>query len=380
MRGDGRVYQRDNRFWVEYWHRGKQHRESGGKTKEAARKYLRKRLKEIAGDKFIGPREERVTVPELLDDLELHLRTKGAKAMASFKSHVKPIREYFSRTRAVEVTTGMVEKFIESRLTEGKAHATVNRETGALKQAFNLAARVKPPKLTRVPFVPMLNEDNAREGFVEPAAFAGLVEKLPEVVADIARFAFLTGWRRGEILPLRWEAVDRQAREVRLRTSKNRRPRTLPLTGELWDVIEPRWRARDFDDSDGARWPRLSDYVFHGIDGGPIVDFRRSWATTCGKVGLSGLLFHDLRRSAIRNMVRAGVPQSVAMRVTGHKTTAVFIRYDITSETDKREALLKTQAHVAAQTNAKAGGNDLVQARALESAAQVASQLEGPPS
>ena len=174
--------------------------------------------------------------------------------MPSFESHLKPVREFFALTRAAEVTTALVERFIEERLSAGKARATVNRETGALRQAFNLAARRKPPKLTRVPYVPMLKEDNAREGFVEPAEFELIVANRPSPVDDIARLTYLSSWRKGEILPLRWEAVDRKGCEVRLRTSKNGRPRTLRLTGALWDVIERRWQAREL----WVVWPRAS--------------------------------------------------------------------------------------------------------------------------
>jgi integrase len=330
--------------------RGKQFRESGGRDETAAHKKLRARLKEIAGDKFIGPSEERVTVSELLDDLMTHLRTKGAKAVASFESHLRPVRAFFSMTRAIEVTTAMAERFIEERLAAGKARATVNRESGALRQAFNLAARRKPPKITRAPYIPALNEDNARQGFVEPGTFELITAHLPEPVSDIARFAYLSGWRKGEVLSLRWDAVDRRTREARLRTSKNGRPRTLPLTDALWEVIEHRWRAREYATTDGVA--RLSEYVFHAGDGRAIVDFKRSWATACREAGDPGLLFHDLRRSAVRNMIRAGVPQSVAMRISGHKTTAMFLRYDITSDEDKREALAKTEAHNAAQAAA----------------------------
>lgn len=219
----------------------------------------------------------------------------------------------------------------------------MNRETGALKQAFNLAVKRTPPKLTRAPYIPTLTEDNARQGFFEPDEFERVASNLPAHVADIARFAYLPGWRRGEVLPLRWEAVDRQAREVRLRTSKTGKPRTLPLTGNLQTLIERRWQAREFEREGGTT--ALSEFVFHAGDGRAIVDFKRSWATACTKAGCPGKLFHDLRRTAVRDMIRAGVPQSVAMRISGHRTAAIFTRYDITSEEDQLDALQRTQAH-----------------------------------
>lgn len=344
MRGDGRVYQRGNRWWIEYWIRGKQHRESASKTEAAARRKLRERHREIHGDRFVGPREERLTVEELIDNLTTHLKTKGARSVPSFKSHLRPVRERFGHMRAVDLATATIERFMQDQLDSGKARATVNREVGALKQALNLAR--KQGRLSRVPYLPTLREDNARQGFFERAEFEAVAVHLPDPVASVARFAYLSGWRKGEILPLRWDAVDRNAREIRLRTSKNRHGRVLPLEGELWALIEERQAAREYETRDGMT--HLSDYIFHR-NGRPLVDIRKAWASACRKAEVPGRLFHDLRRTAVRNMVRAGVPQAVAMSISGHRTTSMFLRYNITSEEDKRQALRRTQAHVATQ-------------------------------
>lgn len=364
MRGDGRAYQRGSRWWIEYWVRGEQFREPAiivdrndtvrpARSEREAVKHLEARRREILGGRFVGPKEERVTVDDLVDDLLLHLRTKGSRSVGSFESHLRPVREFFALRRAADVTTADVQRFIEDRLRAGKAPATVNRETGALRQAFNLAGKQTPPRLSRVPYIPQLKEDNAREGFFERDEFEAVAANLAAHVADIARFAYLSGWRKGEILPLRWESVDRQAREVRLRTSKNGKPRTLPLDGDRWDLMERRWAAREYTREGGTT--ALAAVVFHAGDGRPVVDFKHSWATACSKAGCPGKLFHDLRRTAVRDMIRAGVPQSVAMRISGHRTAAMFTRYDIASEEDKREALRRTQAHRKGKESRAAG-------------------------
>jgi len=343
MRGEGRIFRRKgtSHWWIAYWARGREHRESGGRTEAEARRLLRARLREIHGKRFIGPQAERVTVGEILDSLLVHLETKGAKGLPSLRSHLKPLRAAFGLDRAVDITTAVVEQYAVRRLSEGRARATVNRELQPLKQAFNLAHRQE--RLAHIPYIPLLKEDNARQGFFEAKEFAAVAANLPEPIADIARFAYLSGWRKGEILPLRWDAVDRAGREVRLRTSKTGRGRVLPLEGTLWELMERRWAARKFKDAGGVTG--LSDYVFHR-QGWPVAEFKRSWATACKKAGVPGKLFHDLRRTAVRNMVRSGVPQSVAMAISGHRTVSMFLRYNITSDTDLREAVRRTAAPV----------------------------------
>ena len=191
----------------------------------------------------------------------------------------------------------------------------------------------------------MMREDNARQGFFEHADFEKVVAELPEPINDIARFGYLSGWRRGEIVPLRWDAVDWTAREVRLRTSKNGLGRVLPLEGDLWTLIERRWTVRTVEQEDGTT--KICELVFHRA-GEPIVDFRKIWDAAFKRARIGRRLFHDLRRTAVRNMVRAGVPQSVAMTISGHKTASMFQRYNVTSGTDQVEALKRTAAHLAA--------------------------------
>jgi len=154
---------------------------------------------------------------------------------------------------------------------------------------------------------------------------------------------------------MRWSHVDRAGRVVMLPDSKNDDPQSVPLQGELLEVIERRWKARYYRTREGV--VGVSEYVFHR-DGKPIPQptFNHQFREARKNAGISsGRIFHDLRRTAARNMVRGGVPQSVAMRVTGHRSDTMFRRYDITSLDDKADALRRASEH--AKTRAAVGEN-----------------------
>ena len=136
---------------------------------------------------------------------------------------------------------------------------------------------------------------------------------------------------------LEWRDVDLAGKVVRLRPeiSKNKDGRLLPLSGELLEIIE---RARQMRRLDCV-------FVFH-TEGQAIGDFRRAWKTACKATGLNGTIVHDLRRTAVRNMVRAGIPERVAMSLSGHKTRSIFDRYNIVSEADLAQAAERLQTHL----------------------------------
>jgi integrase len=198
--------------------------------------------------------------------------------------------------------------------------------------------------LPSLPKVRALTENNTRQGFFERPDLEAVVAALPDYLRDFTRFAYLTGWRKGEIISLRWTDVDRDAGAIRLRpeAAKTGRGRTVMLEGDLGELIERRWEARLFERNGDIRVAAL---VFHR-DGKPVGDFKKAWATACRTAGVPEKLFHDLRRTAARNMVRAGVPERVAMAVTGHVTRSMFDRYNIVSEDDLRMATQKTTMYV----------------------------------
>ena len=339
MRGMGRVFKRGSAWWVGYYHRGKEFRESTGSESEAqARRLLKKRLGEIGRGRLIGPVEAKVTFEEMAEDLLRDYETNGKRSVRSAKLSVSHLRGFFGLDRALDITTDRVRAYISGRQEEGASNGSINRELAGLKRMFSLA--VQAGKLSSRPYIPALEENNARQGFLDHGSFLALREALPEYLKDPVTFLYLSGWRVSEMKALEWRDVDLAGKVVRLRPeiSKNKDGRVLPLSGELMEVIET------------ARAKRRPDclFVFH-LDGEPIGDFRKAWKNACKTAGLTGVIVHDLRRTAIRNMVRAGIPERVAMSLSGHKTRSIFDRYNIVSEADLAEAAERLQSHLQKQ-------------------------------
>lgn len=339
MRGMGRVFKRGELYWIAYSYRGREYRESAKSDKEAdAGRLLKKRLGEIGRGRLIGPTEERVTFEELAADYLYDYTLKGQRSLREARARVGHLRGYFGMDRAVDITTPRIRAYTQARLEEGAAPGTVNRDLSALRRMFSLA--IQAGRFSTHPYLPRLQEAPPRQGFMEASEYRTIREHLPPDYQDVLDFGYHSGWRRGEIVRLEWRDVDREAGVIRLRPelSKNKDGRVLVLSSPLKTLIERRWLARAIG----------CPFVFH-VNGRAVGDWRKTWTRACQAAGLPGKLFHDLRRTVVRNLVRAGVPERVAMSVTGHKTRSVFDRYNIVSEADLKQATARLAEYVAAQ-------------------------------
>ena len=210
---------------------------------------------------------------------------------------------------------------------------------------LNLGYRQTPPKVDRVPYIPMLKENNVRKGFFEHGEFLALRDALPDHLKSFVTFAYKTGWRVSEIRELKWGQVDLANGIVRIEAgeSKNDDGRTVYLDDELKNVFLQQWESR-------KKGKKLVPWVFTTPDGkGKIGEFRKSWRTACKDAGIGYRLFHDFRRTAVRNMVRAGIPERVAMMISGHKTRSVFERYNIVNDSDLKMAAKRQEVYLEAQ-------------------------------
>jgi integrase len=364
-RGSGSIFQNGSAtWWIKFSSRGIPHRESSHSTDhKVAEKLLDQRLAELKTDTFT-PRTN-VRVDELVTDLLSEYREKQQDSIKSveqrWRLHLKP---FFTKRRAADVTTDMIRRYISGRVEAKAEPATINRELAVLKRAFNLAMESTPPKVRIVPYIPMFEEKNVRSGFLKDEEYAKLAAECGKEglwLRSMLAVAYNFGWRAGELLGLRVEQIDLADRTIRLEvgTTKNGRGRTVTMTTEVFELIKACVVGK-----------KQHDAIFTRADGTPVLDFRNAWHGVCVRAGVSGqngvsrfvcskcektmtetkckcgsrrrkydgLLFHDLRRTGVRNLRRLGVAESVAMKISGHKTASVFRRYDIIEQADLADA------------------------------------------
>jgi len=239
---------------------------------------------------------------------------------------------HFKQLRASAVTTDRVKNYVATRREEGAANGTINRELACLKRMFKLALQSTPPKVTRIPHIPVLEEHNVRSGFFSHEEYLAIRAVLPDYAQVAVSIAYYTGLRIGEVLGLKWSQIDLVEGKLSptpLQT-KTETSRVVYLPPDLHRVLlEARRRHQ-------ATYP-ASPWVCQR-HGERLLEIKRCWKRACQRMGLEGRLVHDFRRTAVRNMTRAGIPDKVAMAISGHKTRSVFDRYNIVNETDLKVA------------------------------------------
>jgi integrase len=354
-------------WWIKYYRHGRPYRESSNSDKIGkAKDLLKEREGEISQGKLPGIHFAKVTFDELAGDYLTDYRVNGKKTLKRAEQFVEALKKTFEGMRAMDITTANVKAYIEKRMEEGLTNGTINRELAALKRMFNLGAECTPSKVNMIPHIPMLKESNVRKGFFEYGEYLALRDTLPSQLRPIVTFAYHSGWRKSEILGLTWDRVDLNEGVVRLNPgeTKNDSGRMLYLDEEMMKEMKALFSQRQIG----------CPYVFHR-EGNRIKDFRGAWDTACVKAGFFDVLkdeqgntvvtrdkegnektvkvpnriFHDFRRTAVRDMVRSGIPERVAMSLSGHKTRSVFERYNIVSDGDLREAARKRQVYLEKQ-------------------------------
>ncbi len=386
-RGHGWLFWQPNSpsIWFGYYLHGEERYANTQTTDEAkAHKFGDKIIKHKNADDIgamtFQPSAGRVTVNEILDDYLATYRLGGKKRIprqpdAAMMTHLNTVRECFGQERALSIGSRQLQAFIAQRLAEGYAKAAINRPLQQLRAAYRIATKGNPPKLPRMPEIVLLDEsDNVRKGKITPQEAELLFASLPAWLVDFARFEYETASRPKEIRQLRWNWVTAVSIEVPAAITKNRSPRSIALTPELRDIFARRRLAH----VPGC------DLIFHR-DGQPIGDYRAAWYSACVLNGLGayycrrcqdadgslnsrldaklkcprcgqhyshktpkpkyiGKLFYDFKRSGCHEMRQAGSSVEDCMRVSGHLTPNMFLRYaDLFSADEDRAIQLQVQ-------------------------------------
>lgn len=379
MRGMGRIYQPEwidkktgekrvsPTWWIAYSVRGKLVRQSTHSIKESeAKKLLKKRLGEAALGKPVGPDIERTGFENMAAMIVNDYKANGRRSLARLEDALTHLREFFGDYRAVEITGDKVTAYVTFRQDQKAAASTINNELAALSRMFTLGIRSN--RVAVKPYIGKLALNNTRKGFFEWEQFSHVLKNLPEALQPAIETAYITGWRiHDEIFTRQKHHADvKGSGWLRLEPgeTKNKEGRNFPCTVRLREIIERQLeRTRALERATG----RIIPWLFHR-NGKPIKTFRRSWLTACVKAGLGseirsadGKLIkkigarvpHDFRRTAVRNLERAGVSRSDAMKMVGHKTEAIYRRYAISDERSMRESASKLDNFYALDQNSK---------------------------
>jgi len=240
------------------------------------------------------------------------------------RCRVAHLRAHFGDVPTSAITTYAIRQYQVARRQQGAAPATVNRETSALHRMFRIG--VEWQWLDAAPMLPgRLKESQPRQGFFEHRDYEKVRRHLPPPFQDVLDFAYYSGWRKQEILDLTWGEVDLKGGVARLAPDRSKTGvgRILPISAPLLAVLRRR----------NAKRRKGSNLVFER-DGVPVREWRTAFRRACVKAKLPGRLLHDCRRTAARNFIRAGVPERVAMTLTGHRTRCIFDRYNIVNESE----------------------------------------------
>ena len=393
-RGTGSLRLRNGVWWARYYLRGRRIEISCDTDDEIrARKILKRKLAEVETNTHSDARN--ITYESLRSSYFLDYEAQERKSLQRdgegnpYTDAVRRLDAFFSGCRAVEIDTEQIKRFQKEQREKGMSNASINRSVSALRRMFSIARQ--DGKLRNLPYFPMLKESAPRKGFFEKADFEALSAALPDYARLPLALGFFTGMRKSEVLNLKWEQVDFLHSTITLYAgeTKNDDARVLPITPQLEPMLRERfikrqpscqyvcwhldrrgsavrirgfrrvWESRCVQLGLGAMVPQTDEVTGEVLYGKPRCDRKAAKATP--KVKYVGKTFHDLRRSAVRFLVRAGVPEKIAMGISGHKTRNVFDRYNIVSDADLAAARRKMAEHYDSEKVGDNSGTVLLQ-------------------
>jgi integrase len=346
----------DGEYWLRYYGRGKQQTENSHfclchdkRAESRATLLLSKRTTQAQDGTLPSTTANRTLVGDLAELLFKSMRADKLRkipeslpvptrewriaqadrvikeARARWDRHLAPV---FGDRKAALVTNDDLKQYSAARLEAKARHATVNLELALLRRAYRLGFEAQPRLVRELPSFPPRLAASPRAGFIEDAAFDKLLVTIEEPgLRALVLCAFRLGFRRSELQNLLVRQFDEGWLRLFAGATKNGKPRSVKLPADVNDALAA-----------CAKGKTANDYLFTWPDGKRIKDFRGAWVKARKAAGVPELLFHDLRRSAVRRMRKRGITTATAMLITGHLTRVVFDAYDAANAEDVAQA------------------------------------------
>jgi integrase len=278
----------------------------------------------------------------LVQDYRINRRKSLQGLIGRIDRHLGPALGALAHNEIAEE----IECYISERQEEGAPNATINRETSALRRMFRLAVNRRQIPASDVPYIPHLKETNVRTGFLRDQLYDALARETGKIglwLRTLFELGVTYGMRKGELLGLRVRQINLEEQLITLNPgeTKNGQGRNLRMSPKVFELVSEAIRGKAPEDYVFTREKNARGYRTR--KGGHIVDMREAWGQATKAAGCPNLLFHDLRRTGVRNLIRSGTNEKVAMSISGHKTRAVFDRYNIIDQSDLDAAMDKLE-------------------------------------
>jgi len=318
--------------------------------------YLKKKMADAAIGGSLAELPERVKMGQLFDLMLARYRLQERRTLYDLERLIEApngLRAHFGNFKALALGSSAIAHYIAARRREdpAPANATINRALAYIRRAMKLGAQQDPPLVLRVPHFEMLPVAEPRQGVVTHENYRAVRDLLPRYARIALVIGYHTGLRKGMILQIRRDMIDLKKLRIELpgrRAANKGAPRFLPIYGDMAAELDLALSAIA-EEYRTLKTPRPDCALLVQRNGNPVQDFEKAWAAACAAAKVPEALFHDLRRTALTNMIEAGLSEKEAMEISGHRTRAVFDRYHIVSDRRLREMAGKLELHLKAK-------------------------------
>ena len=318
------VYKKNRNWYIDYYVNYKRYRECVGPgTKRDAEKALSKRKVQIKENRIFD--KKRICHLMFEEMVEEYLRYSKGHKKDPVRDRVscKALLSHFKDCKIRDIQPSDVEDYKRVRCEVRKkngtplAVSTVNRELTCLKAMFNRLIRDRKIDFNPAQYVKKFNEESLqRDLILSSEEYERFLAAASADTREIIEVAFRTAMRRKELLGLTWEQVDLKGGYINLaaKDTKTNHKRVIPLDNRVMQILKGRIR-------------RIGcPYVFHK-NGKKLGSIKTAFNAACRRAEIEDFRLHDVRHMAITRLVKAKLPESAIMLISGHRTRKVFDRY-----------------------------------------------------